>query len=88
MNDEVLESTEQFSARLTLSDTQVGVQLGLEAVNITIIDDDSKFDKNQDNNYITFRFMTLNAFVPLFQLLLLDLQQQSTLSPKVLILLP
>ena len=41
-DDEVFESTEQFSAILVLSDPQNGVQLGIDVVNITILDDDSK----------------------------------------------
>lgn len=42
VNDDVFESTEQFSATLVLPDTQNGVQLGMDVVYITILDDDSK----------------------------------------------
>ena len=42
-NDDILESTESFSARLTLPDNQQGIQLGDNIINITIIDDDCKF---------------------------------------------
>ena len=51
VNDDVLELSKWFQARLNLTDEQVGVVLSTpEMVNITVVDDDCEFNVNKPLN--------------------------------------